>query len=105
MCKNGAVSGVQTNQGFIECENFVNTAGIWARHLGTLSYPRVQVPLGVAEHYVLHTTPVNWLPESTPVIRDMDARVYFRENEGRFLMGGFESVAKPAYGVCCFFLF
>jgi pyruvate dehydrogenase phosphatase regulatory subunit len=41
----GKVSGVRTNLGTVYCENFVNTAGFWARHIGTLSYPRVQIPL------------------------------------------------------------
>lgn len=33
----------------------------------------------------------------TPVIRDLDGYVYFRENNGRLLAGGFEPVAKPAF--------
>lgn len=32
-----------------------------------------------------------------PVIRDLDGYIYFRENEGRLLAGGFEPVAKPAF--------
>ncbi len=39
----GAVEGVETDKGFIRCENFVNSAGIWARQVATLSKPRVQV--------------------------------------------------------------
>lgn len=31
------------------------------------------------------------------VVRDQDGYVYFRENNGRLLAGGFEPVAKPAY--------
>ena len=37
------------------------------------------------------------LPPDTPVVRDPDGSVYFRENEGRFLAGGFEPKAKPAF--------
>lgn len=33
----------------------------------------------------------------TPVVRDLDGSVYFRENGGRILAGGFESNAKPAF--------
>jgi len=32
-----------------------------------------------------------------PVIRDLDGYIYFRENDGRLLAGGFEPVAKPAF--------
>lgn len=31
------------------------------------------------------------------VVRDQDGYIYFRENNGRLLAGGFEPVAKPAY--------
>lgn len=31
------------------------------------------------------------------VVRDQDGHIYFRENNGRLLAGGFEPVAKPAY--------
>ena len=73
------VTGVKTNVGTIECDNFVNTAGFWARHIGILSNPRVQVPLHPAEHYYLHSKPVSYLPSDTPVVRDPDSYIYFRE--------------------------
>ena len=97
LVENDKVSGVKTNKGTITCEHFVNTAGFWARHIGTLSTPRVQVPLHPAEHYYLHTKPVDFLPATTPVVRDPDGHIYFRENLGRVLAGGFEPVAKPAF--------
>lgn len=31
------------------------------------------------------------------VVRDQDGYIYFRENNGRILAGGFEPVAKPAF--------
>ena len=95
LVKNGAVSEVITNQGHIKCEKFVNSAGMWARRLGHLSTPRVEVPMYPAEHYYLHTKPVTHIRPTTPVVHDPDSHIYFRENEGRFLVGGFEPVAKP----------
>ena len=50
-----------------------------------------------AEHYYLHTKPVPYLSPETPVIRDPDGHIYFRENEGCVLAGGFEPIAKPAF--------
>ncbi len=97
LSKNGKVTGVKTNQGTVICENFVNTAGFWARHIGTLSSPRVQVPMHPAEHYYLHSKPVGFLSPNCPVVRDPDGHIYFRENGGCVLAGGFEPVAKPAF--------
>lgn len=31
------------------------------------------------------------------MVRDQDGYIYFRENNGRLLAGGFEPVAKPAF--------
>ena len=73
------------------------SAGFWSRHVGEMSHPPVAVPIHPCEHYHLHTKPVPDLPPDTPVVRDPDGFVYFRENEGRFLAGGFEPKAKPAY--------
>ena len=60
-------------------------------------FSTLQIPLHPAEHYYLHTKPVPGLAPSTPVVRDPDGFVYFRENEGRFLAGGFQPWAKPAF--------
>jgi pyruvate dehydrogenase phosphatase regulatory subunit len=91
------VSGVETDLGPIDCEYFVNCAGFWARGVGQLSEPYVKVPLHAVEHYYLHTKPIPGLDSMTPVVRDQDGYIYFRENKGRLLAGGFEPVAKPAF--------
>ncbi|XP_065162153.1 pyruvate dehydrogenase phosphatase regulatory subunit, mitochondrial isoform X2 [Atheta coriaria] len=94
---NGVVSSVETDLGNIKCEFFVNCAGFWARGVGQLSEPFVKVPLHAVEHYYLHTKPIPGLDPETPVIRDQDGHIYIRENNGRFLAGGFEPIAKPAF--------
>ncbi|XP_043501503.1 pyruvate dehydrogenase phosphatase regulatory subunit, mitochondrial [Polistes fuscatus] len=91
------IEAVETTHGTIKCSHFVNCAGFWARNVGKLSEPYVKVPLHPVEHYYLHTKPVNGLDPMTPVIRDLDGYIYFRENNGRILAGGFEPVAKPAF--------
>jgi pyruvate dehydrogenase phosphatase regulatory subunit len=35
--------------------------------------------------------------DSVTVVRDLDGYIYFRENEGSLLAGGFEPIAKPAF--------
>nr|CAI5832874.1 unnamed protein product [Callosobruchus analis] len=91
------VSGVETSLGYINCEYFVNCGGFWARGIGQLSEPNVKVPLHAVEHYYLHTKPIPGLNPLLPVVRDQDGHIYFRENKGRLLAGGFEPIAKPAY--------
>ncbi|XP_060519985.1 pyruvate dehydrogenase phosphatase regulatory subunit, mitochondrial isoform X2 [Cylas formicarius] len=93
----GKVSSVETNLGSINCEYFVNCGGFWARGIGQMSEPNIKVPLHAVEHYYLHTKPIPGLDPHTPVVRDQDGHIYFRENNGRLLAGGFEPVAKPAF--------
>ncbi|KAJ8959314.1 hypothetical protein NQ318_022000 [Aromia moschata] len=94
---NGRITSVETDLGNINCEYFINCAGFWARGVGQLSEPYVKVPLHAVEHYYLHTKPIPGLDTMFPVVRDQDGYIYFRENNGRILAGGFEPVAKPAY--------
>jgi len=91
--KKGAVSAVSTDRGMINCEIVVNCGGMWAREIGKLV--GVSVPLQAAEHMHIVTTPIEGVPKDLPVLRDMDGYIYFREETGGLLMGGFEPVAKP----------
>ncbi|HEX6793420.1 MAG TPA: FAD-dependent oxidoreductase [Casimicrobiaceae bacterium] len=93
---NGHVSGVHWHKddarGEIRCEYVVNCAGQWAREFGALA--GVAVPLSSAEHFYLVTEPIGVSPDM-PVIRDPDGYVYFKEEVGGVVMGGFEPIAKP----------
>ena len=89
----GRVCGVQTSNGPIRCEIFVNCTGQWARALGAKS--GVSIPLHSAEHFYIVTEPIAGVQPSLPVMRDPDGFIYFKEEVGGLLMGGFEPVAKP----------
>lgn len=91
------VSSVSTNRGHIKCDYFVNCGGFWARSIGEMSEPIVKIPLQAAEHYFLHTKPIENLDPAMPVVRDLDGQIYIRESEGRILAGGFDLNAKPAF--------
>lgn len=91
--KKDAVCAVSTDQGKINCEIVVNCGGMWARQIGKMV--GVSVPLHAAEHMHIVTTPIEGVPKDLPVLRDMDGYIYFREETGGLMMGGFEPVAKP----------
>jgi 4-methylaminobutanoate oxidase (formaldehyde-forming) len=91
--RRGFVSGVQTTDGPISCDFFVNCAGQWARALGAKS--GVNIPLHSAEHFYIVTEPIKGIHPMLPVMRDPDGFIYFKEEVGGLVMGGFEPVAKP----------
>jgi 4-methylaminobutanoate oxidase (formaldehyde-forming) len=91
--KNGRVAGVETAQGSIACEYVVNCGGQWARALGRRA--GVNVPLFSAEHFYIVTRKIPGVTPDLPVMRDPDGFIYYKEEVGGLLMGGFEPVAKP----------
>jgi heterotetrameric sarcosine oxidase gamma subunit len=91
--KRGAVTGVVTPYGTIECEIVVNCAGMWARQLGELA--GVNIPLQAAEHYYLITDRMPGLESSYPVIEDPASYGYYREEVGGLLIGLFEPICAP----------
>ena len=80
-------------RGEIDCEIIVNCAGQWARELGASA--GVNVPLCSAEHFYVVTKAIPGVTPSLPVIRDPDGFIYYKEEVGGLVMGGFEPVAKP----------
>jgi glycine cleavage system aminomethyltransferase T/glycine/D-amino acid oxidase-like deaminating enzyme len=77
----------------IACEIVVNCAGQWARQLGALA--GVNVPLWSAEHFYIVTEQIEGVHPMLPVMRDPDGFIYYKEEVGGLLMGGFEPKAKP----------
>jgi 4-methylaminobutanoate oxidase (formaldehyde-forming) len=93
----GRVAGVRWKQGddagTIRCETIVNCGGQWARSFGRLA--GVNVPLYAAEHFYLVTEKIDGVTPDLPVIRDPDGYLYYKEEVGGLVMGGFEPKAKP----------
>jgi 4-methylaminobutanoate oxidase (formaldehyde-forming) len=94
---NGRVTGLAwksaDDEGTIACETIVNCGGQWARQFGRLA--GVNVPLFSAEHFYLVTKAIPGVTPDLPVIRDPDGFLYYKEEVGGIVMGGFEPVAKP----------
>jgi glycine/D-amino acid oxidase-like deaminating enzyme len=55
----------------------------------------VNVPLYSAEHFYLVTGKIDGIHPLWPVVRDPDGFIYYKEEVGGLVMGGFEPVAKP----------
>ena len=93
LTENGVVKGVRTAQGEIRCETIINCAGQWSRQLGRLA--GVNVPLYSAEHFYIVTDTIPGVHPMLPVMRDPDGFIYYKEEVGGLVMGGFEPKAKP----------
>ena len=91
--EHGSVVGVRTAQGELRCETLVNCAGQWSRQFGALA--GVNVPLYPAEHFYIVTERIEGVHPMLPVMRDPDGFIYYKEEVGGLLMGGFEPQAKP----------
>ena len=87
------IRGVRTAQGDVACEIVVNCAGQWARQFGRLA--GVNVPLYSAEHFYIVTDRIDGVHPMLPVMRDPDGFIYYKEEVGGLVMGGFEPQAKP----------
>ncbi len=80
-------------RGEVAAETVVLCGGQWSRALGrTLG---VAVPLFSCEHYYIVTDRIDGVFRDLPVMRDPDGYIYFKEEVGGLLMGGFEPDATP----------
>lgn len=89
------VRGVQTEWGPIEAEVVVNAGGMFAAELGRLA--GVRVPIVPFAHEYLVTQPFRErnAGEHLPTLRDPDLLIYFREEGGGLVMGGYERDSAP----------
>ena len=92
----GRVAAVLTTEGEIKTQCVVNCAGQWARQIGLLA--GVSVPLTSLQHQYLITEPIPGLPRNLPTLRDPDRLIYFKEDVGGLVMGGYEPNPLPWTG-------
>ena len=87
------VAGVETDQGRIECEIVVNAGGMYSHEIGRLA--GVEVPVVPMAHQYAITRPRDVVPTPLPTMRDPDRLVYFREEVGGLIVGGYERNPEP----------
>ena len=91
--KNGRAAGVSTTQGDIACEVVVNCCGQWAKEVGRLA--GVSVPLTSVQHQYMVTEAIAGIGRDLPTLRDPDRLIYFKEEVGGLVMGGYEPNPIP----------
>lgn len=89
----GRVTGVVTALGEIACEIVVNCAGQWAREVGRLA--GVNVPVQSVQHQYIVTDTIPGMKRDLPTLRDPDRLIYFKEEVGGLVMGGYEHNPIP----------
>ena len=89
----GRVRGVQTTLGPIRADVVVNAGGMFAHEIGALA--GVEVPVVPMAHQFLVTKPIEGVRRDFPTLRDPDLLVYFREDAGGLVVGGYEREPAP----------
>ena len=89
--KDGAVRGVETDQGTIECDMVVNAAGAHAYHIARSV--GLDLPIVPVRHEYFVTVHAEGLQPNLPVIRIPDSTLYLRAEINSLLCGGWEPKA------------
>jgi len=85
----GRVSGVETDQGTIECEMVINAAGAFAYQLA--SSVGIELPIFPVRHEFFMTIDCEGIEPILPVVRIPDSSIYVRSEVNSILVGGWET--------------
>jgi glycine cleavage system aminomethyltransferase T/glycine/D-amino acid oxidase-like deaminating enzyme len=93
----GRVKRVLTERGDIDCEVLVIAAGMFSAEVGRLA--GVRIPVQPMSHQYLVTQPFRERDPDNPLptLRDPDLLIYFREEGGGLVMGGYERRSEAAF--------
>src|SRR5262245_52684491 len=95
--QDGRVTGVRTERGDVRAEVVVIAGGMFSAELGRLA--GVRIPVAPMSHQYLITQPFRERDPANPLptLRDPDLLIYFREEGGGLVMGGYERPCAPAF--------
>jgi glycine cleavage system T protein len=91
--KNGCIHDVVTDRGTIETEVVVNAAGQWGGEVGRMV--GLNLPIVPMAHLYIITKPIKGVGHDFPTLRDPDLLVYWREEVGGLVTGGYERSPVP----------
>lgn len=95
--RRGRVRRVLTERGDIAAETVVIAAGMFSAEVGRLA--GVRIPIVPMSHEYVVTQPFRERDPANPLptMRDPDLLIYFREEGGGLVMGGYERPCAPAF--------
>ena len=83
------VTGVETDQGDIECEMVINAAGAFAYQLaGSVG---IELPIFPVRHEFFVTIDCEGIEPTLPIVRIPDSSIYVRSEVNSILVGGWET--------------
>jgi 4-methylaminobutanoate oxidase (formaldehyde-forming) len=91
--KDSRVHAVVTDRGSIQTEIVVDAAGQWAGEIARMV--GLNLPIIPMAHLYLITKPIAGVQPHFPTMRDPDLLVYFREEVGGLIAGGYERQPAP----------
>jgi glycine cleavage system aminomethyltransferase T/glycine/D-amino acid oxidase-like deaminating enzyme len=91
--KDGRVHKVVTDKGAIKTEIVVNAAGQWGGEVGRMV--GLNLPVVPMAHLYVITKPIEGVGHDFPTLRDPDLLVYWREEVGGLITGGYERDPAP----------
>lgn len=90
---NNQAKEVVTDKGAIKTEVVVDAAGMWGGDIARMV--GINLPIIPMAHLYLITKPIAGQPHTLPTMRDPDLLVYWREEVGGLLTGGYERHPAP----------
>ncbi len=91
--KDGRVYEVVTSRGTIKTEIVVNATGQWGGEVGKMV--GLNLPVVPMAHLYIITKPIHGVRHDFPTLRDPDLLVYWREEVGGLVTGGYERNPLP----------
>jgi glycine cleavage system aminomethyltransferase T/glycine/D-amino acid oxidase-like deaminating enzyme len=90
--EHGRVAAVVTDKGRITCDHVVVACGVWSPRIAAMA--GATIPLTPAVHQMIDVGPIPLLEETRaeiafPIVRDMDAGMYERQNGGDMEVGSY----------------
>jgi len=91
--KDGRIYKVVTSRGTIKTEVVVNATGQWGGEVGKMV--GLNLPVVPMAHLYVITRPIEGVGHNFPTLRDPDLLVYWREEVGGLITGGYERDPIP----------
>ena len=82
------IMGVTTTRGDIACEKAVICAGLWSGEVARMA--GANVPLQPVQHQYMVSETIDGITSDLATLRDPDRLIYFKEEVGGLVMGGYE---------------